>query len=81
MPQWCTSCASDGGRAVDEGDEPMLNSKNLNKKTFEERYSEALTQIPLYTDEWTNFNDRKHFFHCNKPYFHAYPLLHKSEQD
>lgn len=56
MPQWCTSCASDGGRAVDEGDEPMLNSKNLNKKTFEERYSEALTQIPLYTDEWTNFN-------------------------
>ena len=34
----------------------MLNSKNLNKKTFEERFSEALTQIPLYTDEWTNFN-------------------------
>ena len=34
----------------------MLNSKNLKKKTFEERYSEALTQIPLYTDEWTNFN-------------------------
>ena len=34
----------------------MLNSKNLNKKTFDERYNEALTQIPLYTDEWTNFN-------------------------
>ena len=34
----------------------MLNSKNLNKKTFEERYNQAVTQIPLYTDEWTNFN-------------------------
>ncbi len=34
----------------------MLNGKNLKKKTFEERFSEALTQIPLYTDEWTNFN-------------------------
>ena len=34
----------------------MLNSKNLNKKTFEDRYNEALLQIPLYTDEWTNFN-------------------------
>ena len=34
----------------------MLNSKNLKKKTFEERFSEAITQIPLYTDEWTNFN-------------------------
>ena len=34
----------------------MLNSKNLKKKTFDERYNEALTQIPLYTDEWTNFN-------------------------
>lgn len=34
----------------------MLNSKNLNKKTFEDRYNEAILQIPLYTDEWTNFN-------------------------
>ncbi|MDD6038850.1 MAG: baseplate J/gp47 family protein [bacterium] len=34
----------------------MLNSKNFKKKTFDERFQEALTQIPLYTDEWTNFN-------------------------
>ncbi len=34
----------------------MLNSKKLNTKTFEDRYNEALMQIPLYTDEWTNFN-------------------------
>lgn len=34
----------------------MLNSKQLNTKTFEDRYNEALIQIPLYTDEWTNFN-------------------------
>ncbi len=34
----------------------MLNSKKLNTKTFEERYNEALLQIPLYTNEWTNFN-------------------------
>ena len=25
-------------------------------KTFEERYAEAITKIPLYTDEWTDFN-------------------------
>ncbi|MCR5097597.1 MAG: baseplate J/gp47 family protein [Lachnospiraceae bacterium] len=25
-------------------------------KTYEERYAEALTTIPLYTDEWTDFN-------------------------
>ncbi len=25
-------------------------------KTYEERYADALTTIPLYTDEWTDFN-------------------------
>ncbi|MBO6215230.1 MAG: hypothetical protein J6N76_06810, partial [Lachnospiraceae bacterium] len=25
-------------------------------KTYEERYIEAITRIPLYTDEWTDFN-------------------------
>lgn len=34
----------------------MLSSKNLNDKTFEEVLEESIAQIPLYTQEWTNFN-------------------------
>lgn len=34
----------------------MLNSIDLNDKSYEELLSEALAQIPLYSDEWTNFN-------------------------
>ena len=34
----------------------MLKYKNLDDKTFEEAYSEAVMQIPLYSKEWTNYN-------------------------
>uniref|UniRef100_UPI0040573354 baseplate J/gp47 family protein n=1 Tax=Agathobacter sp. TaxID=2021311 RepID=UPI0040573354 len=34
----------------------MLNTRNLEDKTYEELLMEALMQIPLYSDEWTNFN-------------------------
>ncbi len=34
----------------------MLTYVSSNAKTFEERYIEAMTSIPMYTDEWTNFN-------------------------
>lgn len=34
----------------------MLNSIDLNDKSYDELLGEALAQIPLYTDEWTNFN-------------------------
>lgn len=34
----------------------MLNSLNLNDKTYDELLAEAIAQIPLYTSEWTNFN-------------------------
>ena len=34
----------------------MLNSRNLSDKTYEELMAEALLSIPLYSDEWTNFN-------------------------
>lgn len=34
----------------------MLVNKNLNDKTYQELLREAIMQIPLYTDEWTNFN-------------------------
>lgn len=34
----------------------MLNRRNLDDKTYEERMQEALIQIPLYSKEWTNFN-------------------------
>ncbi len=34
----------------------MLNTKNLNDIRFEDRLGEAITQIPLYSSEWTNFN-------------------------
>lgn len=34
----------------------MLNSISLNDKTYDEMLMEAISQIPLYTDEWTNFN-------------------------
>ena len=34
----------------------MLTYISRDGKTFEERFAEALISIPLYTDEWTNFN-------------------------
>ena len=34
----------------------MLEYYSKEGKSFEERYGEALTQIPLYTKDWTNFN-------------------------
>ena len=34
----------------------MLNSLNLSDKTYDELLSEAVSQIPLYSAEWTNFN-------------------------
>ena len=34
----------------------MLNSVNLNDKTYEELLAEAIAHIPLYSREWTNFN-------------------------
>jgi hypothetical protein len=34
----------------------MLNSRNLEDKTYEELMAQALLQIPLYSQEWTNFN-------------------------
>ena len=34
----------------------MLHSIKLNDQDYEQLLSEALTRIPLYTNEWTNFN-------------------------
>ncbi len=34
----------------------MLNSINLSDKSYEELLAEAVAQIPLYSKEWTNFN-------------------------
>ena len=34
----------------------MLNSINLDDKTYEELRREAVDKIPLYSLEWTNFN-------------------------
>ncbi|MEG1682304.1 MAG: baseplate J/gp47 family protein [Oscillospiraceae bacterium] len=34
----------------------MLDSIDLNDKSYEALLSEALAQIPLYSEEWTNFN-------------------------
>lgn len=34
----------------------MLNSVNLNDKTYEELLAESIAHIPLYSGEWTNFN-------------------------
>lgn len=34
----------------------MLNSVNLNDKSYEEMLAEAIAQIPLYSREWTNYN-------------------------
>lgn len=34
----------------------MLNSINLDDKTYEDLIAEALAKIPLYSAEWTNFN-------------------------
>ncbi len=34
----------------------MLNSIHLNDKSYQELYDEALSQITIYSKEWTNFN-------------------------
>lgn len=34
----------------------MIRTANLNDKTYEERINEAVASIPIYTDEWTNYN-------------------------
>ena len=34
----------------------MLRYIETEGKTFEEKMAEAVTNIPIYTDEWTNFN-------------------------
>lgn len=34
----------------------MLNSVNLDNKDYEELRKEAISKIPLYSSEWTNFN-------------------------
>ena len=34
----------------------MLNSKNLDNQSYEERLRDAIAQIALYSDEWTNYN-------------------------
>lgn len=34
----------------------MLDSINLNDKTYQELLLEAIAQIPLYSKEWTNYN-------------------------
>lgn len=34
----------------------MLNSINLNDKSYEDLFAEALAQISIYSKEWTNFN-------------------------
>lgn len=34
----------------------MLNSINLNDKSYDQLMEEAISQIPLYSKEWTNFN-------------------------
>ena len=34
----------------------MLRIEEIRPKSYEERMTEAIAQIPLYSDEWTNFN-------------------------
>ncbi len=34
----------------------MLHSIRLNDQSYEEMFAEALSRVPLYTKEWTNFN-------------------------
>ena len=34
----------------------MLNPKSIPEKTYEELMEENLSKIPVYSDEWTNFN-------------------------
>lgn len=34
----------------------MLNSIDLNDKSYEDLIAEAIARIPLYSNEWTNFN-------------------------
>ena len=39
----------------------MLNSVNLDDKTYQDLMAEALNKIPLYSREWTNFNTSRPF--------------------
>ena len=34
----------------------MLHRELINPKTYEERFAEAIAQIPVYSQEWTNYN-------------------------
>jgi len=34
----------------------MLRNQNLGSKTYEDRITEGIMQIPLYSSEWTNYN-------------------------
>ena len=34
----------------------MIRTASVNNKTYEERINEAVASIPIYTDEWTNYN-------------------------
>lgn len=34
----------------------MLSNRLMDSKTYEDRIIEAMTQIPLYSSEWTNYN-------------------------
>ena len=34
----------------------MLSPKSVYKKTYEELMEENLSKIPIYSDEWTNYN-------------------------
>ena len=34
----------------------MLNSKSIPGKTHDQLMEENLSKIPIYSDEWTNFN-------------------------
>lgn len=38
------------------GKSNMLDSINLNNKSFEQIRDEAIAQIPLYSRDWTNYN-------------------------
>lgn len=35
----------------------MLRNQNLSDKTYTDRISEGIMQIPLYSSEWTNYNE------------------------
>ena len=34
----------------------MLEYISSERKTYDERYEEAISHIPLYTKDWTNYN-------------------------